>query len=363
MSYRSTALLFLGFALISLGMSQGNITPTDKVEISYKAELMVQEFESLLNVISNRHITLAETEFIINNSFSNSSNQLFVDPTAIIEDDIDPEHTATSPPLDIPVRQYLKDLDIFYSKSDEPSIQFSNFQTSSVLKKDYLFVRVLFDSKFSNEHRELKKRYIVNKRVAEIRAIKIHNQWDTKIVSVTFFDPREEFEANEYKLEPQDPIGSSVLTATPKTEAGRVPNGSSTEPSIANPYRKEIQMNVEKYNAQRSMAYQSFIAKGDQLMENEEYSEALKAYEEALKINRYQVYPRVRIRQINQKMGISELGEYSQRGRPFQRNRRYANGFDTNRKDSLNYPVVDSLQQRIQEYKNTRPIIRRPLRP
>ena len=361
MIYRSAALLFLCSTLALSGMSQEEITPADKVEISYKAKLMLQEFESLLNVITNNSISTVETELLINNSFTQSSNQLFINSEAIVEDDIDPKHTAAELPLDVPVKQYLKDLDIFYKKSEDPSITFSNYKTSAVLKKEYLFVRVLYDCKFTNGHRELKIPYKLNKRIAEVKATKKGGQWDTKIVSVTFYDPNEEFEAKEYKLESTRKLAPATnLVASSSADSAAIAleeerMRAKMEALEQKKLEEEIEKRMQKFNNERASAYQNAIERGDRLTKEGEFQKALAAYEEANEVEPYGVYPLTRIKQLKQQiqdrsqMKARVFSQNIKKASTYRLIRNYPLAIEHYRKAAEIRPNLDSIQQRIRE--------------
>ncbi len=194
--------------------AQQSLTTDDKREISYQAKMLIKEFEILLNVLSMKGTTLNESQIIINNSYTPSSTQIFTDSLIVVEDDIDPLHT-TSRPADPPkssIRDYLNALFLLYQKSDQPSIEFSNIKSSSVNKRDYVYVQVLYDSEFNNKHKEVSKAYQPTKRIAEVRADFINNNWQTQIVSITYWNDNQTFNDTVYTTE------ATALLASLKNE-------------------------------------------------------------------------------------------------------------------------------------------------
>src|ERR1051325_5287526 len=120
--------LIISFILVLNIANASDLTIADRAEIRYKAELLVHELESLLNIITNKDITLTETRDLIANSYGNSKNKIFFNADAIIEDDINPNHTTFEDPRDASAEKYLNDFDLLYIKGEDPSISFSNIK-------------------------------------------------------------------------------------------------------------------------------------------------------------------------------------------------------------------------------------------
>ncbi|MEM1137908.1 MAG: hypothetical protein AAGI07_18885, partial [Bacteroidota bacterium] len=118
-----------------------------------------------------------------------SGNQIFVDEDIIIEDDVDPNYYDAKRVKDSPVKKYLSDLDLFYEKSAEPTISFTDIETFSIGIKDYAYSVVYFKSFFRNQHRIIRRPYRQSERVATIKAEKIGKRWKLSIVSIVFYDP------------------------------------------------------------------------------------------------------------------------------------------------------------------------------
>ena len=69
---------------------QIELTEEDKEAIKFKSKDFIGELESLLNLIKDPTVEAVKRKEIIENSYTPSANQIFLDKNVIIEDDIDP---------------------------------------------------------------------------------------------------------------------------------------------------------------------------------------------------------------------------------------------------------------------------------
>ena len=83
--YITLIYFLLSPCLSTLTKAQDALSLEDKVEISYQAKLLVSEYQSLLNVLSNRNITLQESRILIGNSYSPTGTRIFYDSLVVIE--------------------------------------------------------------------------------------------------------------------------------------------------------------------------------------------------------------------------------------------------------------------------------------
>ena len=185
-------LLFSVFFVFQISASAQDTTLSedDKKAIQYKSRDFIKELASLMNIICDPTIEDVKRTEIINNSYNANANQIFVDGDVIIEDDIDPNFTNWENPKNLKVSRYLKDLDLFYQKSERPTISFDNIQTFEVKKGSYIFMPLYFETSFTGKHLVINKPYQTVKRVATIMARKEGNLWKPLIVSIVFYNPQ-----------------------------------------------------------------------------------------------------------------------------------------------------------------------------
>lgn len=178
-------------AKVNSGKS-GPVTKRDKDEIIFQAKNKIDNLANLLNALSTNGLSESERNSITRNSYLPNQDQIFYDDAIIIEDDVDPKHTAYDKTADLKVDRYLRDLDLFYSKSDSATIKFSRSITSAVLEgKDYPYLKVFFTSTFAGKHSQFANPYQSVQRVAELRADKIDGKWRTSITRLGFLRPGE----------------------------------------------------------------------------------------------------------------------------------------------------------------------------
>lgn len=202
--------------------SDTTITRRDRDEITFQAKGAVTNLQELLSLLSSTVPNEPERDKIIKDSYLPNSAQIFYNDAVVVEDDIDPTHTSPKNTADLPVDRYLRNLVIFYSKSDTSTIKFTRVIASSLIEgKAYLYVKVFFTCAFGGKYNDQSKNqvdvsYQPVQRVAELRAEKVDGKWRTFIVRLGFLQPDESL-VNETKpvisnsAEPKQPIKSKLF--------------------------------------------------------------------------------------------------------------------------------------------------------
>ncbi len=179
------ALLSLTNGLWSQDLS--SLTDGDKKEIKALARrLITTDYRGLLNTIVFEDASAFQISQIIENAYLPNNEQLFYDDGSIIEDDINPNNTTKGG--DLAVSRYLTNLSIFYKKTSNETIFFSDVSTSEIKKSKngYFFILVNFKSEFRGEHTTAKP-YQPTQRVAEVRIEKEKGQWKLYLTGIRFF--------------------------------------------------------------------------------------------------------------------------------------------------------------------------------
>ena len=178
-------------AKVNSGKS-GPVTKRDKDEIIFQAKNKIDNFANLLNALTTNGLSESERNSITQNSYLPNQDQIFFNDAIVIEDDVDPKHTASDKTADLKVDRYLRDLDLFYVKSDSATIKFTRIITSPVLEgKEYPYLKVFFTSTFTGKHSQFTIPYQSVQRVAELRADKVDGKWRTFITRLGFIRPGE----------------------------------------------------------------------------------------------------------------------------------------------------------------------------
>ena len=168
---------------------QIELTEEDKEAIKYKSKDFIGELVSLLNLIKDPTIEAIKRKEIIENSYTPSANQLFLDENVIIEDDIDPNFFDYTSQKNSEVPKYLSDLELFYEKSEAATISIDNIEAYDVSQKDYIFLPVYFETTFKGKHIVIDRPYGTVQRIATIKAEKEDGLWKALIVSIVFYNP------------------------------------------------------------------------------------------------------------------------------------------------------------------------------
>ncbi|MCF2490484.1 hypothetical protein [Dyadobacter sp. CY347] len=158
----------------------------DADEIRVLAREKIKGLNDLLNAISNEDLSNYERRYLMMNSYMPSTDQIFVNDGVIIEDDIDPKHKASAPGLDTPIEKYLSNFDLFYTKTETNTIEFTNLVVSDVKVDKYPFVKVFYTQHFKGKSNKDNTAYTPIARVAELRADKSGNDWIVYLTRVAF---------------------------------------------------------------------------------------------------------------------------------------------------------------------------------
>ncbi len=188
-------LFFIGFnCLAQICRAQDSINTNDVKVIKAKSEIIIgRYFNNLLNTISYAGAESNDIKDLINQSFKDSTKQLFLNNQIAIADDIsDPDYSNSPNAPDVTAIQYLNAFNTFYGKSDSNSVYISDVRSSRVKKGiKNIFINVYFTSFFKNiclSHPSTS--YRPAKRVAEIFIKRgNNNKWLLYISRIGFFNP------------------------------------------------------------------------------------------------------------------------------------------------------------------------------
>ena len=185
--------LFMMVALLPVALRAQPLDATDTAEIQQKALRHVQQFESLLNVISQSDEYFRKYNFdqLIRNYYRESSSyQIFRDSLVVIEDDLNPKTGAQGYGNLLTIKDYLKAFFSLYEKSPPPSVVFTNYEVSEVEREEFLYVEVYYESKFRNKHRAYPDLpYPVRHRRATVKAEPQNGGWRVIITDIGYAQP------------------------------------------------------------------------------------------------------------------------------------------------------------------------------
>jgi tetratricopeptide (TPR) repeat protein len=249
----------------NVAYSQETISRRDSEEIKLLAQRRVEKgLTDLLNTLTQEDLGEAERKFMITESFTAAKNPLFNSPEVVVEDDIQPDHNSAVAVMDLKIEKYLTNLDLFYSKGTQRTIQFSNFSVSNVKKTDFIYAKVFFTSTFKGKYSQSDKPYIPTRRVAEVRATKNGKKWIVSISRIAFFSANDSLNAknNDLIVKADEPAATETTTE---------------ESSEVSKERADANAAIAQYNQLMADGRKAFAAKN--------YEDALEAFTKADKIN------------------------------------------------------------------------------
>ncbi|MEP6750494.1 MAG: tetratricopeptide repeat protein [Bacteroidota bacterium] len=281
--------------------AQDSITVSDAIEMRVRSESLVKrELKELLDNISTNESTQLTKE-VITGSHSGSGNKIFYNSKVVIEDDINPAYKTTATSHEIPIDRYLSDFDLFYKKSEVPSIFFNDFRTSNVKKGKDIYVKVYFTSLFKNANKYSDTAYTQNNRQAEIRFLRDNKKWVPYISSISFFNPADT--ANDLSndillVREKNKFDNAALSASAALSAQLTIDGELKA-------KKEKEM-LEAFELQEK-TFTSLMREGDNALEQNDFVTALKDYKQAQDLKPYDMGPRAKLDKTRRKQESAAL--------------------------------------------------------
>lgn len=297
--------LFLFFGNFSSTFAQ-NFEARDRDEIRSKAIGLVKDFEQLLNVLATKGTTASDVQDIVNQA-TNEEGRMFYDAKVNVEDDLYSLKADSLSPKDVNIQKYLNDWDLFYTKSYDEAVSFSDLRLSEIQTKEYSYLKVYFQVQYKSKHKDFDQLYPIRKRIASIRFEKQGENWVAWINSLGFFSGKrpngqaytqESFEEDfkpfvkekKARLVSSQNQPDSTLTAT-QIELQR-----KTDSLYAEAVKAQIQRSEEQIR--KDQAYAKAILRGDSLMGAKQFPLALEAYTEARASKPLEIYPRTKINEL-----------------------------------------------------------------
>lgn len=197
-------------------------TIRDQKEIAHQAQLTLNMYKDLLNVIAYEDLaTSSEVKELIRNSYTPPSrSQLFYSEDAIIEDNLRPSDHKSGKVQDKTVKEYLQYFDLTYEKSDMGTVDFFDFEVSHLKYSSYPYLKVKYTCLFRGKHKIDSSSYKAVDRVAEFRAEKRDNKWRTFITSVVFYDPENPVQSRKGDVELEMEVAKSPDLSVSSREMG-----------------------------------------------------------------------------------------------------------------------------------------------
>jgi len=179
-----------------------SVSRSDEQEIKLRAKQTVELFQTLLNSMSYELSTTAQRQKFIQNALS-GDRQIFRDENARIAYDIDPESQRDT--RDEDVKTYLNNFDVFYQKSYEPTVVFSDYKVSPVFEGEdgNNYVKVKYISQFQNKHKNKPQTYEPLTKIAELIATRNFTGWNLYLVNIRNFQSSDKTVYRELDFTPE----------------------------------------------------------------------------------------------------------------------------------------------------------------
>lgn len=320
---------FAVFPSIQL-LAQSRLTVRETGEINYQAKNVINELEQLLNFVAFADNAPNELAEVIQKSYTpENRSQIFHSKDVIIEDDIDPENRLNKT-RDVPIDKYLNTLDVFYEKTIDPSIRFSNIRVSNIKRKEYLYVKVYFTCAFGSRYTKNSIPYQPQTRQATVRIEKKGNRWQTLISGIGFYDPQQPLDSKENNVAVVAD-GKNSLPAGQTGISGNKQTSGDAQSSVKQAVDKVTAEREEAERKARDAAYNEAIGIANAAMSENDYQTALDAYHRAIDYNSFAPLPRVQIAKI-ERLFTNRYESLLQKAEFYEKSRSYELAIDFYRK-------------------------------
>ena len=354
-------LLLTIVSLLCLAAQAQPAPPTDRDsdEIKRQAKRKIEKgLSDLLNALTFDDLTEAERQGISADSYkAGGSNQLFFNTNVIVEDDLLPVR-KTEGVFDLKADKYLANLDLFYAKSTDRTIEISDVTVSNLKKSEYYYVKVYFTSLFKGSHKQNPGvAYKPVKRMAEVRAEQKGKKWVTFISLLAFAKPDDAPTGtlNDVTLASATP--TALITADSTGQAQADPEAETKRLlAIEQAKREEAQRQREAEQEQKDLkAYDNLMAEGNQAFKDKDYDAALEVFTEAGKNKFSDIMPGTMMRRVKKAVSqartadVEALRDFRDRAETARRQRNYALAIDYYQKLRAKKPDSTALVTTIAE--------------
>ncbi|WP_288427462.1 tetratricopeptide repeat protein [uncultured Spirosoma sp.] len=333
-------LLLIGLLILCLDASAQTISSRDSEEIKLLARRKVEKsLVDLLNVLTLEDLEESQRKAIVAKSLTDTekSRRLFYSTDVIVEDDLQPERPIDQP-TDVKIEKYLANLDLFYTKSPERTITFSDMKVSNVKERVYTYVKVYYTETFKGKNTQSTAAFRPMPRVAEVRAERVGKKWTLMIAQIGFLAPGDSATSplNDVKLvEPEAPVDSTAMQARLEQESLQAAE-------------RERERERERL-AQK--VYESYLTKGDQALAAKDFQGALQNFQEAekRKTSDDDILPATKIEQVKRLKNASQIAErellrdYRDKADLASKKRQYAEALSYYHKILAKYPDSTAL--------------------
>lgn len=297
--------LFICFCPITWVKAQ-TYSPKDRDEIRSRAIGLVKDFEQMLNVLATQGTTPSDVQDIVSQAIK-EEGRMFFDAKVNVEDDLYALNADSMTPKDVSIEKYLNDWDLFYLKSYDETVSFTDLRLSELASKDYAYLKVYFQSQLKSKHKDFDRNFPIRKRIALIRFEKQAGQWKAWINGISFYtgkkpDGREISQAEFEEMYKPFVKEARAKLNTNQFDSTQVESQLSLQKKNDSLYAEAVKANLQKTEEQKrkDQLYQRANQRGDSLFTLKQFPAALEAYTEARAQKPFETYPRSKINELTQ---------------------------------------------------------------
>ena len=305
--------VFCSFFFSGTAFSQqpAGLSRDEQEEIRALAVQRVQNLADWMNYVTQKGTTAEDVQDCISQIFQEG---LFYDSLVTLEDDLFALRADTLFPKDVTVPRYLNDWHFFYNKSmDGKSITFSDLRLSEFARKDHLFIRVYFQARYRERHRDFDQDFPARRRIATLRIEKKDEKWLATIAGISFYREKKPDGSLQTQADFEKEFRPFVKERKNKLPVFTTQSADSTDIIQAqlklqrefdSLYADAVKTRLLSSEAQKRKEelYRRAVEKGDSLFQAGQYPEAIESYSEARAQKPFETWPRDKIRELGQLM-------------------------------------------------------------
>jgi hypothetical protein len=188
---RSPLLILAIIGILSFFAQAQELEEQDKEDIQARARQMINDFESLLDMLDNPDIRRLTVFDRIRGSYGKGDGfrHIFYDSTVVVENDLHPNAYASTYENNVPIWKYLQDFHLTYEKSYRKTVFFTDIEVSDVEQGEYIYVLATYTSTFRGRNiNYLDLPYKPQERRATLRADydRYKDAWMVYITSIEY---------------------------------------------------------------------------------------------------------------------------------------------------------------------------------
>ena len=262
---------------VATALGPDSLSIRDKAQINQMAAFKLQEYENILNGITDLRTDSdgdAQSLAELVEGISTGDARIFFNPESIIQDNVDPDLKPGAPGLDRRVSEYAHDFFLYFNAESGRPVTVTLLERAEPTQgaDGLITTKLLCEVTFKGHHKEKSTPYTTHRRlvrfVAERRGV---SDWNVYIAADDFFDITKGFVASQFEQ---------------LMKAAEASGGGLTSRMLAfQDAEKRAADEAERARQKKSREYLEAITAGDALMDTQEPEYAIAYYDRAGEID------------------------------------------------------------------------------